>query len=102
MPYGTGITSIPITSIIDVSQFQRAANGELYGPNPWHGSQTGMNTWINEQKNVAYCFRHNAGITVAKAIALNEGITNECDDDLTKDQFIHALRVAQTKYCLKR
>lgn len=85
------INSIPITQVIDVTEYKRAHNGELYGPNPWHGSKTGSNTWINEEKNVAYCFRHHAGISVVKAIALNVGIITECDEELNQRQFIQVL-----------
>lgn len=100
--YVFDINAIPITQIIDVSQYRRAANGELYGPNPWHGSETGMNTWVNEEKNIAYCFRHQAGITIAKAIALNEGIIKQCDDVVSRDGFLRVLRVAEAKYGLRR
>lgn len=86
-PAYSHINSIPITSVIDISEFKTAQNGELYGPNPWHGSTTGANTWINLNKNVAYCFRHNTGISVAKAVALNTGLLSSCDDQLTKSQF---------------
>ncbi len=71
--------NLRITDVIDISNFKKAPNGEYYGPNPWHGSTTGANTWVNVEKNVAYCFRHNAGISVPKAIALNEGRVSSCD-----------------------
>ena len=96
------INAIPITRVMDVSDYKRAGNGELYGPNPWHGSTTGMNTWLNVEKNIAYCFRHDAGITVAKAIALNEGLIKTCDEDLDRDQFIQVLKIAGRKYGLRR
>ena len=94
----SGINSIPITTVIDISHFKRAANGELYGPSPWHGSETGMNTWINEQKNVAYCFRHNCGISVVKAMALNEGFFTECDGRLSRAQYTQVMMIAKNKY----
>lgn len=71
-----------ITDVIDLSNFKKAANGEYYGPNPWHGSTSGANTWVNVEKNVAYCFRHSAGISVAKAIALNQGLLPDCSSPL--------------------
>ncbi|MBI4659753.1 MAG: bifunctional DNA primase/polymerase [Verrucomicrobia bacterium] len=45
-----GPTSIPIRRVMDISAFKHAANGELYGPNPWHGSTTGMNTWCERRR----------------------------------------------------
>ena len=74
--------NLRITDVIDISEFKKAANGEYYGPNPWHGSTTGANTWVNIEKNVAYCFRHNVGIPVAKAIALNKGLITDCDEQM--------------------
>lgn len=101
--YGSSdINSIPITSVMDISGFKRHSSGELYGTNKWHGSETGQNTWINESKNVAHCFRCNAGINVAQAIALNEGIISICSDKLTKEQFKQVLEVAYDKYGLKK
>lgn len=94
----SGINSIPITTVIDVSHFKRAPKGELYGANPWHGSETGMNTWVNEQKNVAYCFRHNCGISVVKAIALNEEFFTECDSRLSRAQYSQVTMIAKNKY----
>ena len=95
-----GIDLIPITAVIDITGFKRAHNGELYGPNPWHGSETGMNTWVNEQKNVAYCFRHNVGIGVVKAIALNERVIAQCDERLTREEFARVVEIAKMKYGL--
>lgn len=101
-PRAFDINAVAITWVLDTSEYQRSANGELYGPNPWHGSESGANTWVNEEKNVAYCFRHHAGIPVAKAIALNEGIVRACDDVLSRDQFLRVLQIAQEKYGLQR
>ena len=92
------LIQVPITTVIDVREFKRAPNGELYGPNPWHGSSTRMNFWINEQKNVAYCFRHNCGISVPKAIALNEAFVTECDAHLTRAQYSQVMITAKEKY----
>lgn len=100
--YGSSdINSIPITQVMDTSGFKKASNGELYGANKWHGSDTGANTWINQSKNVAHCFRCDCGINVAQAIGLNEGIISRCSDTLTKEQFLSVLEVAKTKYGLK-
>lgn len=85
-----------ITEIIDTTYFKQAPNGELYGPNPWHGSTTGKNTWINPDKNVAYCFRHQTGITPIKAIALNQGIIEQCDQNIYHVDWIRILNEHST------
>ena len=100
--YGdSDISSISITNVISTSGFKRAANGEYYGSNPWHGSETGMNFWVNPSKNLAHCFRCDCGLNVAQAIGLNEGIIKNCYDKLGKDDFKKVLEVAQSKYGLK-
>lgn len=96
-----GINSVPITQVINTTGFKKAHNGELFGPNPWHGSTTGMNTWVSPSKNIANCFRCNAGISVAQAIALNEGILKTCVDKLRGENFKKVLKIAQDKYGLK-
>lgn len=101
--YGdSNINSINITSVINLSGFKKANNGEYYGSSPWHGSSTGMNTWINSLKNVAHCFRCDSGINVAKAIALNEGLIKNCSDNLSREDFLKVLEIAREKYGLKR
>ena len=101
--YGeSDINNLSIDSVMSCSGFQDRGNGEMYGENPWHGSSTGMNTWINPGKNVAFCFRCNAGINVAKAVALNEGIIHNCSDDLSKEDFKKVLDAAHEKYGLKK
>jgi len=95
------INTIRILDIINIPKLRKASNGEYYGANPWHGSTTGMNFWINPHKNVAYCFRCNAGINVAKAIALNNNIITNCSDKLNKEQFLKVLEIARDKYGLK-
>lgn len=96
-PFG----SVSITSVINTAGFKKHNNGEWYGSNPWHGSQTGQNLWINPMKNVAHCFRCDAGISVAKAIALNEGICKNCGDSLKGEPFRRLLEIATSKYGYK-
>lgn len=101
--YGdSDINSIPIISMINTSGFKRAANGEYYGSNPWHGSSTGMNFWVNSSKNLGFCFRCQAGINVAKAIALNKNIIRNCSDKLSTSQFFEVLEIARNEHGLKR
>lgn len=96
------INSISITSVLNMSGYKPGRNGEYYGANPWHGSSTGMNFWVNPSKNIAHCFRCDCGVSVAKAIALNERIISNCDDELRGDKFIKTIEVAVEKYGLKR
>jgi phage/plasmid-associated DNA primase len=96
------INSIPITSVLSMGGFKRANNGEWFGSNPWHGSSTGMNFWINTSKNLAHCWRCDAGLNVAKVIALEEGIIKGCNQKLSKEDFIKVLEVAQKKYGLAK
>ena len=80
-----------ITELIDTTHFKQAPNGELYGPNPWHGSTTGKNTWINPEKNVAYCFRHQTGISPIKAMALNQGLIQTCYERIPRSSYSYLL-----------
>jgi len=102
--YGdSDINSIGIMKVMNTSGFKKAFNkNEYFGSNPWHSSSTGMNTWVNPAKNVAFCFRCNAGINIAKAIALNEGIIKNCYDSLSKDDFKRVLDIAIQKFGLKK
>lgn len=96
------INSINITSVINMAGFKSARNGERYGSNPWHGSTTGSNFWVNASKNIAHCFRCDCGVSVAKAIALNEGIIKNCCDSLRGENFIKTREIAEQKYGLKK
>ena len=101
--YGeSDINNLSILDVITTTGFKKATNGELYGSNPFHGSRTGMNFWINPLKNLAYCFRCSSGINIAQAIALTEGIIHACSDKLTNDQFFRVLEIAYNKYNLKK
>ena len=95
------INTIKIKDIIS-GNFQKQINGEYLGPNPWHGSSTGINFCVNDTKNIAHCFRCNCGVNVAQAIGLNEGIISNCDDKLSTNQFLQVLKIAQEKHGLKK
>lgn len=100
--YGeSDINNIKITEVLNLSKYKKQS-GEYFGANPWHGSSTGMNFWINPQKNVAYCFRCCAGINVAKAIALNNGFISDCGDKLSSSNFRKVLKIAQEDYNLPK
>jgi len=101
--YGeSDINTISILNVINTTGFKKATNGEIYGTNPWHGSRTGMNFWINPSKNLAFCFRCNSGINIAQAIALNKGVISSCSDKLNNDQFFRVLEYAYEEYGLKK
>lgn len=53
--------SVMITRIFDVSKLRRVGK-QLQGTHPVHGSTTGANFAINEEKNVWYCYRHGSGV----------------------------------------
>jgi P4 family phage/plasmid primase-like protien len=95
------INNIDICKVVDISKFK--FNGKEYqGENPWHSSSTGNNFCINPSLNIGYCFRCNEGINVAKAIALNNGLIKNCFDNLTKQDFLNVLDIAQREYGLKK
>jgi P4 family phage/plasmid primase-like protien len=96
------INSIAISDVVSITGWKRANNGEFYGVNPWHGSSTGMNTWINPYKNLGHCFRCDCGFNVAQAIGLQHGIITSCYDKLSGPKFMEVLKIAQEQYGLKK
>jgi len=71
---------IRLTDLIDTSKFKKTPAGELYGSHPIHGSSTGMNFFINPDKNLWHCFTGNqiifteAGMKKIKDVAVGEKI----------------------------
>jgi len=96
------VNVIDMRTVIDGKKFEKQYNGEYLGPNPWHGSTTGVNFCLNPEKNIAYCFRCRTGVNVTQAISMNEGITKSCNEKLTKEQFLKVVKIAQEKYGLKK
>lgn len=99
----TGIDDLQVTSIFSISGLKKAADGQLYGSHPIHGSSGGANFWINPDKNTWFCFRCNSGGGPASAIAVNEGIIN-CGgvSGLRGKLFLEVLKVGQEKYGLQQ
>ncbi len=95
------INSIPITQVIPMSGLKKRG-AEYQGSNPWHGSTTGLNFNVNPSKNAFNCWRCGGGGGVAKAIGLNKGIINNCDEDLSTEQFKEVLEIAREDYGLKK
>jgi len=54
------IPSLAISQVIDISSFSEQGE-EKYGTHPFHGSSGGHNFWVNSQKGVWHCYRHNTG-----------------------------------------
>ncbi len=79
-------------------------NNEYYGSHPIHGSDGGMNFWINPSKNMWHCFRCDSGGGVLSAIAVKEGIIN-CSEarkgNLRGEKAIQCIEKAREKYGLK-
>ena len=75
--------------------------GEYYGEHPVHGSEGGMNFWINPSKNLWHCFRCNSGGGPLSAIAVKEGIIN-CSDAqkgyLRAEKAFESIQRAKEKY----
>ncbi len=88
-----------ITHVFDPIGMQQNKN-EFFGPHPIHGSETGMNFFINPTKNNWHCFRCNSGGGVASAIAIKEGIItcSEAGKKLSKENYKKVLDVAEKKY----
>jgi putative DNA primase/helicase len=89
-----------IESLMNLSEFKPYKDGEVFGPNPWHGSTTGQNTFVNLNKNLLRCFRHNCGYDSLGVLALNEGLI-ECGEKLRGDKFLKAVKIAEEKYGIK-
>jgi hypothetical protein len=89
---------IKITDVIDPSGFRKIGNSEYQGSNPWHGSTNGNNCCVNTAKDVAYCFRCQTGIGPIKALALNEGIIQNCSDKLSKEQLKETIKKMKEKF----
>jgi len=95
-------SQIDITSLLDMSKLKKHGQ-EYYGSNPWHGSETGQNFWVNPKKNLAYCFRCQSGLDSLAVLAINKGICN-CDDfsiggkKLRGDDFKKVVEIAKQEY----
>lgn len=97
------IDDLSVASIFGTSGL-KAHGSEYYGSHPIHGSEGGMNFWINPSKNIWHCFRHNSGGGPLSAIAVKEGII-DCSDArkgvLRGDKAIQSIEKAREKYGLK-
>jgi hypothetical protein len=74
--------------------------GELYGPHPIHGSETGRNFHINESLQAWHCFRHGTGGGAWSLFAMEQGLV-KCEEvtpgALRGKKFKETLKLARTK-----
>jgi len=95
--------NIKIADFIDLKMLTKRGN-EYYGTHPLHGSESGMNFWINTEKNVFHCFRHASGGGVLSWIAVKEGLI-KCEDAqrgaLGGAVFLKLLQICRDKYKLE-
>ena len=70
--------NIPIVTLLDVSAFRRHGK-QLQGTHPVHGSETGMNFSVHEEKNVWHCYRHKTGGGPLSLLGMLKGIV-KCEE----------------------
>jgi hypothetical protein len=98
-------SQIPITKLVDLTKCKKFHN-EYYMAHPIHGSETGMNFFINPDKNLWHCFRHDSGGDSLALVSMQEGICN-CEDfsksgkRLKGSDFIKTMNIAKIKYNIK-
>jgi RecA-family ATPase len=101
--YGSKIDDLSVVDIWGTAGMKKQGE-EYYGAHPVHGSDGGMNFWINPSKNLWHCFRCNSGGGALSAIAVKEGIIS-CSDaqrgQLRGDKALEAIRKAKEKYRLQ-
>ena len=73
--------SLQLIELIDLTKLKRHKD-EYYGNHPLHGSDSGMNFWVNPSKNCWHCFRHDSGGGPLAWIAIKEGII-DCAQSIT-------------------
>jgi len=102
--FGDEISDLNVIDIWGTAGLKKHGS-EYYGSHPIHGSESGMNFWVNPLKNVWHCFRHNTGGGPLYAIAVKEGII-DCSEAmrgvLRGEKAKEAIRIAEEKYGLKR
>jgi len=72
---------LKITDLIDLGKLKKHGK-EYYGSHPLHGSDSGMNFWVNSEKNCWHCFRHDSGGGPLSWIAVKEGVI-DCSQSIT-------------------
>ena len=94
---------ISITQVVPMAGLRQTGD-EYVGAHPVHGSEGGMNFWVNPAKNVFHCFRCESGGGPLLWIAIEEGII-ECAEAiagaLKGDKFKEVLKVAVERGLIK-
>ncbi|MBS3079094.1 bifunctional DNA primase/polymerase [Candidatus Pacearchaeota archaeon] len=96
---------LSITTLVNLGSMKKTG-GEYFGSHPVHGSQTGMNFFINPSKNLWHCFRCDSGGDSLSLLAVNEGICG-CSDfsrsgkKLRGEDFIKVKKIVEEKYNIK-
>lgn len=91
-----------VADVVNLSNLRKRGD-EYQGPNPVHGSNTGMNFCVNTRKNVWHCFRKNcdSGGGPLSWVAVKEGII-DCGEakpgELKGRKFKDVLRILKNKY----
>lgn len=100
--YGSKIDELRVIDIWGLNELKKQGE-EYYGEHPTHGSEGGMNFWINPSKNLWHCFRHNSGGGPLSAIAVKEGIidcASALKGSLRGDKAFEAIISAKKDYGL--
>lgn len=94
--------SIDISKVAPLSNMRKQGQ-EYYGKHPVHGSDGGMNFWVNPSKGTWHCFRCDSGGGAMSLIAVLEGII-PCHEavkgGLKGEKFKQVLQIAQEKHGL--
>jgi len=103
---GEDINTLFVSSIFNCSGLVDKGNGCYQGSHPVHGSNTGMNFFINSSENLWCCYRCNTGGGIWTAIAVNENIV-DCSDCvkgfiLSEDKRKKVIQAAWEHYGLKK
>lgn len=99
------LSGIEITPFVNLSSMKKYRD-EYFGSHPIHGSKTGMNFFVNLNKNLWHCYRHDSGGDALSLIAMLEGICS-CEDftkngkKLRGNDFKKTLDVLKDKYHLE-
>jgi RecA-family ATPase len=98
-----GIDSLNVADIWGTAGL-KSHGSEYYGSHPTHGSESGMNFWLNPSRNLWHCFRCNSGGGALSAIAVKEGVI-DCSEaqkgQLRGASAIESIKLAKEKYGLK-
>jgi RecA-family ATPase len=109
-PNWSNYSQTPISEKLSITSFVNTSNlksykDEYYGEHPIHGSNTGMNFFMNPNKNLWHCFRHDSGGDSLSYLSIVEGIC-DCEDfslngkRLRGEDFKKTLKIAKDKYGL--